>query len=77
LHLQFFSQKASVENMSFAQQLIQMMPFFLGSNRNGIKIIFEFTVEPLNNRQIPLTLKFSFTKCDSGTSSSTTLLLLL
>ncbi len=63
--------------MSFTQQLIQMMPCFLGSNRNGTKIIFEFTVKPLNKRRIPPTLKFSFTKCDSGTSSSTTLLLLL
>lgn len=61
--------------MSFTQQLIQMMPCFLGSNRNGTKIIFEFTVKPLNKRQIPLTLKFSFTKCDSGITSSTTLLL--
>jgi hypothetical protein len=77
LHLQFLSQKDSAENMSFTQQLIQMMPCFLGSNRNGTKIIFEFTVKPLNKRRIPPTLKFSFTKCDSGTSSSTTLLLLL
>jgi hypothetical protein len=43
----------------------------------GQKSFFESTVKPVNKRWIPPTLEFSFTKCDSGTSSSTTLLLLL